>query len=299
MELGEKLEGTMVLDGLLQGRIPPMGDVADRLREWVDFIGKLGPRFNLEVRGSQFSLLPDDRPFESAGLGAGAEHGMTQALEQLAGLFGPGPERSQLFSTLRSSEYRKGLEVQTVYSIADGKVRAQTRSMEAETTARPDPVSLRQKVKMALVGLGMAGLLLGVAMLFPGVRAMIWQVFETTRPFEVSEVAIETGPFAPWLSLTVDEAKSNRNGVVVLISRTPAFPMDDAALDAAAASVEKSVRGRMALESIARRRIRVEYYDQDGKLVVESEFRINDLGKQPTIPVLLQLPNQVIINRIV
>ena len=299
MELGEKLEGTMVLDGLLQGRIPPMGDVADRLREWVDFIGKLGPRFNLEVRGSQFSLLPDDRPFESAGLGAGAEHGMTQALEQLAGLFGPGPERSQLFSTLRSSEYRKGLEVQTVYSIADGKVRAQTRSMEAETTARPDPVSLRQKVKMALVGLGMAGLLLGVAMLFPGVRAMIWQVFETTRPFEVSEVAIETGPFAPWLSLTVDAEKSGRNGVTVLISSTPAFPLDDAALDAAAASVEKSVRGRMALESIARRRVRVEYYDQGGKLVVESEFRINDLEKKPTIPVLLQLPNQVIIKRIV
>ena len=299
MELGEKLEGTMVLDGLLQGRIPPMGDVADRLREWVDFVGKLGPRFNLEIRGPQFSLLPDDRPFESAGLGAGAEHGMSQAMEQLIGLFGPGPERSQLFSTLRSSEYRKGLEVQTVYTIADGKVRLQSRSMDAQTTARPDPITTRHKLKMVLVGLGMAGLLLGVAMLFPGVRALVRQVFETTRPFDASELKVEVGPFAPWLTVAVDAEKSNRNGVAVLITRTPAFPMDDAALDAAAATVEKSVRGRMALESIARKRIRVEYYDQDGKLVVDSEFRINDLGKQPIIPVILQLPNQMIIKRIV
>src|SRR5690242_13291091 len=98
MELGEKIEGTMVLEGLIQGRIPPMGDLAAKLREWVTFVGNLGPRFNLEVRGNQFSLLPDDKPFSTAGLGAGAEHGMTQVLEQLAGLYGPGPERSQLFS---------------------------------------------------------------------------------------------------------------------------------------------------------------------------------------------------------
>ena len=41
MDIGEKLEGTMVLDGLLQGRLPPMGDLADKLREWVTFVIRL------------------------------------------------------------------------------------------------------------------------------------------------------------------------------------------------------------------------------------------------------------------
>jgi len=299
MELGEKLEGTMVLDGLLQGRLPPMGDLADKLREWVTFVGKIGPRFNLEIRGQQFSLLPDDRPFEAAGLGAGAEHGMSQALEQLIGLYGPGPERSQFYSTLRSSEFRKGLEVQTVYTIADGKVRLQTRSMEAATTARPDPISIRQKLKMALVGLGMAALLVGVAMLFPGVRAMVWQVFETARPFNATELTVDAGPYAPWLTVAIDAEKSHRKGVVLVFTRTKDFPMTDAALDAAAPSVEKSVKGRMALENLARGKIRIEYFDKDGKLVGEREARIADLSKTETLPGFFPLPDQIIVTRMV
>jgi len=298
MELGEKLEGTMVLEGLLQGMVPPMGDVADRLREWVEFVGKLGPRFNLEIRGRQFSLLPDDKPFAAAGLGAGAEHGLTQALEQLAGLFGPGPERAKLFSTLRSSEYRKGLEVQSVYSIADGQVRAQTRSIEAETTAPPDPITTRQKVKMGLVGVGMAVLLLGAAMLIPGVRAMVWQVFETARPFEASELTIETGPYAAWLTVAVDPEKSHRRGVMLVITRTKDFPMTEADLDAAAAAIDPSVRRRLALENLARWKLRIECFDKDGKLVVDRPTSIFDLAKSESMPIFVPFPEQTIVGRI-
>jgi hypothetical protein len=298
MELGEKLEGTMVLEGLLQGRVPPMGDVAERLREWVTFVGKLGPRFNLEIRGPQFSMLPDDRPFPSAGLGVGPEHGLTQALEQLAGLFGPGPERSQLFSTLRSSEYRKGLEVQTVYSIADGKVRAQTRSVEAETTAPPDPITTRQKVKMGLVGVGMAVLLLGAAMLFPGVRAMVFQVFETSRPFDAAELTIETGPYAEWLTISVDPEKSHRRGATLVVKRTKTYPLTEADLDAAAAAVEKSIRRRMALENLVRRQVRIECFDRDGKLVAERIVSVADLANAETESIFVPFPERTLVGRI-
>jgi hypothetical protein len=298
MELGEKLEGTMVLEGLIQGRIPPMGDLADKLREWVTFVGKLGPRFNLEIRANQFSLLPDDKPFSAAGLGAGAEHGLTQALEQLAGLYGPGPERSQLFSTLRSSEFRKKLEVQTVYSITDAKVRIQTRSVEAETTAPPDPITAGQKLKMGLFGLGTALVLLGAAMLIPGVRSMVWQVFETARPFDAKEVKIETGHYDPWLEMKIDEAKSNRKAVLLVVKRKPEFPLTDESWDKAFAGVEKSFRARLALENLARGRIRIECFDADGKPLFDREVRIAELGQKEEISMYLALPDQIIVGRI-
>jgi hypothetical protein len=296
MELGEKIEGTMVIEGILQGRIPPMGDIAAKLREWVTFVGKLGPRFNLDVRANQFSLLPDDKPFSVAGLGAGAEHGLLQALEQLAGLYGPGPERSQLFSTLRSTEYRKGLEVETRYVIADGKVHMQSRSSEAETTAPPEPVSARQQLKMGLAGAAMALVIFGIALLFPGVRAMFGEVFHTARPFDASELTVESGQYDRWFTVGIDPEKSGRGGVILKIKRTENYPLDDTALDAAYLA-EKSVRGRMALESLARGLVRVEYFDEADKLVLEREIRVGDLSKSETIPVFLPLPDKVIIKR--
>jgi hypothetical protein len=298
MELGEKIEGTMVLEGLIQGRIPPMGDLADKLREWVTFVGKLGPRFNLEIRANQFSLLPDDKPFSAAGLGAGAEHGLTQALEQLAGLYGPGPERAQLFSTLRSSEYRKGLEVQTIYEIAAGKVRIQTRSVEAETTAPPEPISNRQKLKMGLVGFGMALALLGVAMLFPGVREMATQVFETAAPFNAQELQTPVGPYDRWLEVSIDEAKSNGRGVTLKLKRKPEFPLTEKAFDEAYLTVEKSVSKRLALENLARGKVRFVYIDADGKFVFDREHSIVDFGQKEEISIYLPLPAKIIIKQI-
>jgi hypothetical protein len=298
MEIGEKIEGTMVLEGLIQGRIPPMGDLADKLREWVTFVGKLGPRFNLEIRANQFSLLPDDKPFAAAGLGAGAEHGLTQALEQLAGLYGPGPERSQLFSTLRSSEYRKKLEVQTVYSITDGKVRIQTRSVEAETTAPPEPISTRQKLKMGLVGMGTALVLLGAAMLIPGVRSMVWQVFETARPFNADELKVEAGPYERWFDVSKDSEKSGRTAVVLKLTRKPEFPVTDEAFDKAFAEVEKSVRARLVLESLIRGKLRFQYFDADGKYLFDQEKTVIDLGKTETNTIVLPLPEKIVVGRI-
>src|SRR5262245_11694000 len=114
---GEKIEGTIVLDGLVQGRLP-LGDdqIPQQLKQWVQFISGMGVRFNLEVRDAAFNLLPDNRATSAKPLGDPPEHALEQGLTQLADLFS-GPERSQLFSTLRSSEFRPGEEVQTVYTI--------------------------------------------------------------------------------------------------------------------------------------------------------------------------------------
>ena len=95
--------------------------IGKQLQEWTTFVARLGPRFSLEMRGGAFTLLPDTKPVAVLGLGDDPSEAMRQALDQLAGLFA-GYERTQLFSTLRSSEYRPGREVQSMYTIAGGQV---------------------------------------------------------------------------------------------------------------------------------------------------------------------------------
>jgi len=60
--MSDKTEGTIVLDGLIEGRLPDDPSIEDKLEQWLEFVGQLGLRFNLEVTGSSFSLLPDSTP---------------------------------------------------------------------------------------------------------------------------------------------------------------------------------------------------------------------------------------------
>src|SRR5262249_57303221 len=85
---GEKIEGTIVLDGLVQGRLPLTDDqVQERLKQWVQFVGRMAVRFNLEIPGAAFNLLPDNRATGAKPLGDPPEQALEQALGQLADLF--------------------------------------------------------------------------------------------------------------------------------------------------------------------------------------------------------------------
>ena len=191
---GEKIEGTIVLDGLVQGRLP-LGDdqVPRQLHEWVQFVGGMGVRFTLEIRDAAFNLLPDNRATSVKPLGDPPEHALEQALTQLAEVF-TGPERAELFSTLRSSEFRPGEEVQTVYTIIEGRPRIQSRTLPAQTTPPEEPLSIKERVKLGAIGAVFALLLLGIALLFPGVRAMFGQVAEIVKPLDTAELKIDAGP---------------------------------------------------------------------------------------------------------
>src|SRR6185436_20015244 len=138
--MSEKVEGTIVLDGLVQGRVPDDSDIQSQLEEWVRLVGKLGLVFNLEVRDGRFSLLPDNRPVPTKLLGDPPEHALEQAIQQLAEVFGAA-DRPHLFSTLRTSNYRKGEEVQTAFTIVQGLLHLQSRTLPADTVAPPEPIS--------------------------------------------------------------------------------------------------------------------------------------------------------------
>ena len=103
--MSDKVEGTVVLDGLLEGKLPPTPDAADRLREWIRDVRSLGVRFSLDIEGGAFSILPENRPISVSAFGEAPADAIVNALNQLLKVF-PVGQRGQLFSTLRSVEYR-------------------------------------------------------------------------------------------------------------------------------------------------------------------------------------------------
>jgi hypothetical protein len=286
--MSEKVEGTIVLDGLVQGRLPDSGDIAGRLNEWVELVRKLGLSFNLEARDGRFSLLPDNQPASVKALGDPPEHALEQSMQQLIELF-EGEDRRQLFSTLRSSHYRKGEEVQTVFTVVQGLLHLQSRSLPADTVAPPEPLSTKEQIKLAAIGSVIALAVLGIALLFPGVRAMFGQIADVVKPLDTKELTVDLGPYEGLISCTVDEKKSDRSALTLVLKRGDKFPAADPATGSEAGS-ETSVSHRLALESLIRGYIRVELFDADGKYLSTGELRVRELWKRSETEMEARLP---------
>jgi hypothetical protein len=295
----EKVEGTIVLDGLVQGRLPDDGDIRPRLEEWVQLVGKLGLIFNLEVRDGRFSLLPDNRSVPTKALGDPPEHALEQAMQQLAEVF-DADERPHLFSTLRTSHYRKGEEVQTVFTIVQGLLHLQSRTLPADTVAPPEPISTKEQIKLAVIGSVIALAVLGIALLFPGVRAMFGQIADVVKPLDTKEFTVELGPYSEFISCTLDEKRSDRTALILQFKRTEKFPETLSALDMQAMpSSGNPFRRCLALESLARGYIRVELFDPDGKYLATGDLRVRDLWEKPEMDAKLPLPEKVRTTRLV
>lgn len=283
----KKVQGTITLDGLVEGRLGE-DEAAARLREWVEFVGQLGLRFNLDVNGGQFSMLPDDAPKSTANLGDVPERSIADALEQLVTAL-PEDVRPHVFSTLRSAEYRPGEEVQSIYGIGvDGKVDVQRRVVDAQTVAPPEPIDLKTKIRMGLSGLVVALAILGIASFFVDFGDLWGQTMETITPMSPDEMNIEMTALEGLIAMEKEVSVTNSRRLKMTIVRGPGFPADRAALEAMIAA-ETDASKRLAMEALLRGYVRVEMYDKEGKFYHHAELRIADLFRQPKLPALIQL----------
>ena len=283
----EKIEGTITLDGLVEGRFTGDDEVEERLRQWVSFVGELGLRFNLDVSGNAFSLLPDNRPVPTAKLGPDPDQALRQALEQLIAAL-PAEDRPRVFSTLRSAEVRKGQEVQSLYAAApDGSVQVESRSVEVKTIAPPQPVSTKQRVKLGLIGLLLAAVMIGIAFLFPPVREKFAEFIGAIGPVTASDLTVDAAAYEPYFTVTVKEA--TRAYVVLVLKRTADYPKDAAGLDAAHAAADTLAK-KLAVEALARGYVRIELFNDEGKWYHGGEVRIVPLKDAETMELRIGLP---------
>lgn len=285
----EKIEGTIVLDGLVEGRFADDPEAEDKLRKWVRFMSEMGVGFSLDWMGASFSLLPDEGANPTQQLGSLPHDAIRQALDQLLELL-PTDQRGGVFSTLRSAEYRKDEEVQAIYAVGpDGKTQVETRTVDADTVAPPQPISTGDRVKSLGLGLLVAAALLGITSLFVDLRGLFGEFMGSITPVEPQAVQVDLGDMKDFLAVEKRQMASRGRLFVLTLKRTTDYPRDDAQLQAAYDASAGDVRRRLAVEAIARERVRCELFDEKGKFVAARELRIGSLKKKESIDVAIPL----------
>jgi len=281
------VEGTITLNGLVEGPLPDDPAYRDWLQQWVRDVAKLGLDFQLEVAGNNYSLLPGNEPRSCAALGDLPHEAICQALEQLINPLPP-DVAARVTSTLRSSEYRKGEEVQAVYLVrADGKPHVEQRTVDADTVPPPEPIHLRQLIRPLLVGVVVLAALFGITSLFVDVPGLARQLIDTIRPVRVAEVDIDNTSYDPFFHAEATEVSSK--ALKITLQRTEAFPTDDPSLQEAADAAEGEIKRWLAVAAIARGYVKCDLFDADSKYVGSATLRIDALRDGPTMNVEVPL----------
>lgn len=289
--MSENVEGTVSLDGLLEGRFAGESFTADDLMFWASRAAEHHLHFSVETDGNSFSVLGERRPVKAADIGDDPARTIADSLDALLDKMPP-PTRGGAMSTLRSVEYRKGEEVQTLYVIVGGRVDVRQRTIEARTTAPVAPPTRKEKVRMALMGLAVALLVFLASSIFVDYRAIYTNIVDAVVPVSADELVVDTGPFGESFSVVKKEVVSVRGGgraIVLTLNRGKTFPVtadqaqklfDDA----------NDLPTRLATESLARGYVRCEFFDKEGKFLTVAPARIAGLRKAETLEVALPLP---------
>lgn len=285
----QKLEGTLQLDGLLEGKINALPDGPNRLAEWVKFAASLGLPFTLEIDGASFSLLAGRQTLRVADLGGEPTETLVNALNQLVKAF-PDTQRQEIYSTIRSTEYRPKLEVQTLYAMGpEGKIQPQQRSQAAETTPPPRPMSGKEKVRMAALGLLAVLVVLAISSIFIDYRTLLGDLRDRIMPYNAEAIAVEAGPFENYFSVE-NRRRGQGPSLLIDLKRSDDFPKTDEDLNRLYTQAGSSLPNRLAVESMASGYVRCEYYDKDGKYIGFTTERIGQLKQDDTTTLRLPLP---------
>jgi hypothetical protein len=288
--MSEKVEGTVVLDGLLEGPLAS-GQVEEGLREWTAQAAGEGLRFSLAIDGGTFNLLAINRPVPAAELGPDVGARIERAIRDLRKLLPPESLKG-LFSTLRSTEYRKGQEVQTLYVIApDGALHRGQRIVEAETAAPPPPVTRKDKLKMAGTGVVVALLTLAVSSIFIDYRGMVRSLTERFTPLNPEAIKVDTGPFAAFFTVQKQSAAGGGKAAILTLKRTGAFPLTpDDCQRLLEGEDGDDLAWRLTVEALARGYVRCEIFGKDGEFLGATQERISDLRRKETFDLSVPLP---------
>lgn len=287
------IEGTVVFDGLIEGRIPPDAahEVEPRLREWVTFAQRAGVRFSLEVDGNTFSLLVDPNPVPSDKLGEDPAATVREALDQLLQAFAP-PHRMGVFSTLRSSEFRPGKEIQTIYAVSPpGRIELQEREVDADTEAPPEPLTNRERVKLGLTGLLAAAVVVLISSYFVDYGALLGQIRDSVTPIDTDAIVIEADAYKSLFTVTAAKTDTvdRRRCLILTLERVEGYPNTPEQLNARWKKAQ-TIYEALALEALADGAIRIEQYNKDGKLVASAELAMEGFTEGRTLELALPLP---------
>ena len=289
--MNKRIEGTIVLDGLIEGRLPALPGAELKLREWVDFARRANLHLQLEIDGGRFSILADNAVRWSASIGPEPVEVIASALHEMLKVFPPA-ERGRVGSSLRSIEYRKGQEVQTLYAIRpDGTVEPQQRRLDVHTTAPRPPMSQRERLLTWLVGVLVILAAFGVSAIFVDYHEMWQRLRNQATPLSADAVAVDSTAFE--LYFTVESRRIGTDGASLVLTLRRKLPLTSESLSAVAATQPAGdLQNRLALEAVARGYVRAELFTADGRFLGAAPVRIAPLRQHETADIAIPLSRE-------
>ncbi|MBS3733697.1 MAG: hypothetical protein KGY99_02105 [Phycisphaerae bacterium] len=287
--MARQTEGTLVLDGLIEGSCEDLGDKEARLRQWTASAQMRGVTFHLETDGNTFSVLADATPIGTDGFSEAPDRAIADLIDELLAIFAA-DQRGGIFSTLRSREFRSGEEIQTLYAIGpDGATHTQQRVVDADTAPAEKPLTRTQKLRRIALAAGIAAVVLAVLALFLPVGDWLRSARDRLMPYDVAALTVEAETFEPYFAVV--ERKTARGGrdLVLVVERGERFPPSDAAAAELLAREDASPPERLAAEAICRGYVRCERFDKDGTFMGHTMERIAGLRDEETIEIHLPI----------
>ncbi len=272
------LEDTYIIEGMLQGPMPARPDAAEALSSIGSQLGGKNGHLSFQRDGGQFSLLADEkshdaRVFHPLTLSASIQ----QTLEQVMSHLTP-PERMQLFSTLRSREYRLGSELQTVYQVVSpGIVQVQSRDTPADVQARPRPWTKKEKLLFGMGAAGILALVIGVSTFFVDYRALFGRAISSIRGTNLSELKMDASSLDGYVTVQAKEMNTAKDVLVLTLTRGAKW---DQATGAAKPPVDADWPTALAIEALHRKYATVLFIDTDDRVVLSSLLPLDGLFKE-------------------
>jgi hypothetical protein len=271
------IAGTYVLSGLIQGKVVIEPDM---LNIWTKEALKKGFHFALRIDANDFSLLPSETARSVSKLGnTSLEEVVCEHVSSLIGLF-DSPSAAQIFSTLRSEEFKFGKSKQTIYKILpDGRVEPESRTIELETKDPPAELTSGGKLKLTLISLSALALLFILSLPFIDYKVMFDEAKDKVTTLKANEITVDTTKLSEAIEVTVKEIVTKDKSIVLLVKKGKRWETLFDSSPKTTFDNWSDFNTAQALHS----RLRCEWRDKHGNLLMVNYINVSDLKTKDSV----------------
>lgn len=271
------IAGTYVLSGILQGKVATSPDLLDI---WSKEASKKGLPFSLRIDANDFSILPTETAQSTIRLeGKLLQDVVSDNIESLITLFDE-PEKAQIFSTLRSEEFRFGKSEQSLYKILnDGTVDTESRIVEVDTEEPPLELTTKGKLKLLLMALGVLAAVVLISMPFINYGEMFKEAKDKVTSLKAEELDVDTKKLNGAVKVSVKEIILKESLVVLSIEKGERW----AKLYHSTPNSEFKSWEDFSIAKSLHGRLRCEWYDKHGNLLLVNYISVDELGSQESL----------------
>ena len=215
-----QFENTYRLEGLIQGPLPPGPDGLSVIKKLTADFNRNGLRLSACFDDSQFKLTAENVTRDTEEIHPLEVDLMVHhALEKLLAAY-PADLRMQIFSTLRSREYRPDLEVQSVYLVIyPGQVKVERREVAAEVAPRPAPLSVKNQFAYIAAAVGILAFLGWASTSLVEYRDLGEQKLSNLRGTRVEDLRVDDKSLVGFVRIVETDIAKQPESVIILTLR--------------------------------------------------------------------------------